>query len=368
MDLQRPVSEIYADMTCVPIYEIPSKFTPDRYQQMRRTNIYEYPNSFIFDSEKEVQHNEEIYKLFDDTSKLSNLVKLILKNCNIDYLPCVELINLKFLNVDGNNITTFDKFKIPNATVLICSNNRLRSTHGLTSSNLIQLDIRNNQIGKFVGDFRSLQQLDCSYNSLRNMDSFVVTNMKSLKYLNCSYNEMIPYVNMYAIQGLIKLNISNCDIVDFTNFYMEHLTWLDISGNDLFSLSKINAVNLQYLDYSFNRSPNITANHYHSLKEIDISGNHITSLSFSMNIEKITARNNKIRVIDNSLNTSHLTSLICDQNPLTDIACDLSELLHLSIINCRVSSLNRALFEKLAYANLSGNLFTTLDTFYAKNI
>ena len=151
--------------------------------------------------------------------------------------------------------------------------------------------------------FTGLQTLDCSRNSLTELDVSALTKLDSL---SCYEN------------ALTKLNVSG----------QTNLTYLDCSDNQLTALDVSNQTLLKDLDCSDNQLTALDVSNLTLLTDLDCSENQLTALDVS----KLTG----------------LTDLDCSENQLTEL--NVSNLTGLEDLDCsenRMSSLDISEFHNL---------------------
>ena len=165
--------------------------------------------------------------------------------------------------------------------------------------------------------FTGLQTLDCSRNSLTELDVSALTNLTSL---DCSFN-----------------SLTELDVSALTN-----LTSMDCSFNSLTKLNVSGQTNLTSLDCSDNQLTALDVSALTSLTSLDCSDNQLTALDVSnlTGLEDLDCYRNKLTALNVS-NLTGLTDLDCSYNQLTTV--DVSALKGLKTLYCY------------------GNLLTALD-------
>ena len=172
--------------------------------------------------------------------------------------------------------------------------------------------------------FTGLQTLDCSRNSLTELDVSALTNLTSL---DCSFN-----------------SLTELDVSALTN-----LTSMDCSFNSLTKLNVSGQTNLTSLDCSDNQLTALDVSALTSLTSLDCSDNQLKALDVSnlTGLEDLDCYRNKLTALDVSKLTG-LTDLDCADNQLT--ALDLNGLTALENLDCsenRMSSLDISKFLNL---------------------
>ena len=172
--------------------------------------------------------------------------------------------------------------------------------------------------------FTGLQTLDCSRNSLTELDVSALTKLDSL---SCSFN-----------------SLTELDVSALTN-----LTSMDCSFNSLTKLNVSGQTNLTSLDCSDNQLTALDVSALTSLTSLDCSDNQLTALDVSnlTLLTKLDCYRNKLTALNVS-NLTGLEDLDCSENQLT--ALDVSKLTELENLDCsenRMSSLNISEFLNL---------------------
>jgi Leucine-rich repeat (LRR) protein len=174
------------------------------------------------------------------------------------------------------------------------SDTNIRDLEGIENfPNLKYLDCSGCNIESITLSSSSLLELDCSKNSLTNLD---VSNIKNLTGLDCSGNE------------LTEIDIS-------TNKILE---WLSCNHNLLTSLDVSNNLKLLSLDVGYNDISNLNVSNLSELGGLHFYQNQISAIDISKNIDLIALdfMRNPISEIDLS-NNKKLTSLWFGDNPMT---------------------------------------------------
>ena len=172
--------------------------------------------------------------------------------------------------------------------------------------------------------FTGLQTLNCSRNSLTELDVSALTNLTSL---DCYFN------------SLTKLNVSGLTKLESLSCYLNKLTALDVSGQ----------TNLTSLDCSDNQLTALDVSNLTGLTDLDCADNQLTALDVSnlTGLTDLDCSDNQLTALDVS-NLTGLTDLDCSDNQLT--ALDLNGLTALENLDCsenRMSSLDISEFLNL---------------------
>ena len=125
--------------------------------------------------------------------------------------------------------------------------------------------------------FTGLQTLDCSRNSLTELDVSALTNLTSL---DCSENALTKL----NVSGLTNLTSLDCTFNSLTTLNVSgqtNLTSLDCSDNQLTALDVSNLTLLTKLDCSDNQLTALDLNGLTALENLDCSENRMSSLDIS---------------------------------------------------------------------------------------
>lgn len=134
-------------------------------------------------------------------------------NCSsnsLDYIPLIDMPNLRYLKCDNNNIERLDFRFSSGITFLSCSNNLLKSidiSYLLLLENLL---IENNELNRLnVGINSKLKRIQARNNKISSID---LRNNPELEYLNILFNE-VKELNLENNAKLKELNCAYNDIV-----------------------------------------------------------------------------------------------------------------------------------------------------------
>jgi Leucine-rich repeat (LRR) protein len=206
-----------------------------------------------------------------------------------------HIYNLNSLNINQSgisNLTGIQDFK--NLTLLNCSKNSIENLNLSQNTALVTLDFSDNPIAVLDLSKNSLlKNLDCHSSALRKLD---ITPIVSLETLDCSDNKI--------------------QILDITRNLA--LTSLICFKNQLPSLILTENTYLKYLDCSGNKFTTLDVSHNVALNSFLCNQNLITELNLSNNtaLTKLECSVNSLTNIDLS-NNALLTSLSCFTNKLT---------------------------------------------------
>ena len=232
---------------------------------------------------------------------------------------------LQTLDCSRNSLTELDVSALTNLTYLNCSLNSLTELDVSGLTNLTSLDCSENALTKLnVSGLTNLTSLDCTFNSLTTLDVSGLTNLTSL---DCYRNE------------LAKLDVSNLTL----------LTELDCAYNQLTALNVSKLTHLTNLDCAHNQLTALNVSNLTGLEDLDCSDNRLTALDVSKltHLTILDCAHNQLTALDVSKLTG-LTDLDCSENQLT--ALDLNGLTALENLDCsenRMSSLDISEFLNL---------------------
>lgn len=191
-----------------------------------------YSNGMGF--EIDTNNNGEI----EETEAL-NVTNLRLSNSNIISVEGINYFrNLRYLYVDGNQMSTLSVTDLLNLRELNCNNNQLASINLVNLPRLAFLDCINNQLVSLnLPNLPSLRHLECSQNQISSLD---LRNLSSLTYLYCNDNlltEINVNENLNALfcsnNQLNSLDLSDSHDLRFLNCSYNPLTFLFLKNNSL---------------------------------------------------------------------------------------------------------------------------------------
>ena len=255
-----------------------------------------------------------------------------LKSINLS--GCSSLVKLYFEATDNNDIktlTTLDVSGCSNLTTLLVYYNKLTSVNLDGCTSLEHISIYDNELTSLnVSSCKNLVYLNCQENNLTSLD---VSGCKNLGHLACSDN------------NLTSLNVSGHTA----------LTGIECNGNPLKSINLSGCSSLMYLYFE--------ARHYNNIKTLttlDVSGcsnlmeilvfnNKLTSVNLDgcTSLEYISIYDNELTSLDVS-GCKNLRSLDCDNNYLNSLnvsSCENLEVLHCH--NNRINSIITSFYQNL---------------------
>ncbi|XP_047525405.1 protein artichoke-like [Pieris napi] len=199
---------------------------------------------------------------------------------------------LRFLDLNNFNITKIEKQAFINLPVLV----RLNVSHNQiedidpdnfkTTANMINLDISYNQLSKFELNISSLGGTKALYLNNNKLKVVPSANLTEIIYLDISNNEIdnISFPIFRTFHSLRVLHLSHNSLNSFNNPYtntLKELSDLSLSHNQIYSLNISYFNNLTSLDISHNCISTINSTFLQNLdllQSLDISNNNITSI------------------------------------------------------------------------------------------
>jgi Leucine-rich repeat (LRR) protein len=137
-----------------------------------------------------------------------NLQELNLENNSLEYF-CGNFPNLKILNLSRNSLKSIDVSKCKKISRMDVSHNFLNFLH-VSNDNLKYIDAGNNIISRLYLDTPNLKKLYIDYNRIRDLAKSYIVPL-SLKMLDVAFNE-IEHLDEIIFFNLEKLNISHNEI------------------------------------------------------------------------------------------------------------------------------------------------------------
>jgi len=307
------------------------------------------------------------YFPFEIFEKHKNLEKLNLQYCELNNLEGIEnLSNLIWLDFNHNKFKSFPYgiFKLNKLEYLNLSHTNIYEIPEEINnlSNLKEIDFSDNfikEIPKSLFNLTNLESISFNCNQLTIIPK-EITNLKNLKTFDVDFNEIniLPKV-IYDMKSLKELKIHsnklNCIPKGICN--LTELEYLDIDGNELqmipfdeinnlkklktiycndeFSVKKFIDSNIDYhlmttLDLSNKELTYLPLNIIKmdfNLKELDISHNHLTEISFSISklkhLERLYLQGNPIEELPSFLwSMPYLELVLINGNLLSSIPND----------------------------------------------
>ncbi|WP_294590808.1 hypothetical protein [uncultured Phocaeicola sp.] len=279
----------------------------------------------------------------ENLAAMQQITHMDLSNAGLTSLDGINnFTGLTYLDCSENSLSDVDLSQLTNLQTLIAENSEIESLNVDNLSELKVLRCRYNKLKELnVGQFSQLEELDCSGNSLTRLDAENLISLTSLKY---SYNQGI---NTLDVGKLINLKTLECD------------------GNGITDLDVTALTGLETLRCSYNDLSELNVGTLSSLKVLAFSGNHRIStvdLSNLTYLEELDLSDTGLETIDVSC-FPNLRYLYCDDmqsfNGLN--VSKNTELRGLSCANSGITSLDLSQNEKLEYLYCQSNKLQVLD-------
>ena len=229
-------------------------------------------------------------------------------------------VNLKDLNVDGNNLTALPVTPYKSLEKLSCQNTQLTYLNLTNNRELTQLNCSDNQLTTLnLANQTKLTGLDCENNQLT---SLTLACSDSLTTLRCGENKLTSlnlseYKKLNTLycgtNRLTSLTLPKGDALRKVYCYENKLTTLDVSGNTVLthlylycqnnSLTSLNVKNcgrLLDLNCQQNKLSELDLTDNTAMTDLDCSNNVLTALNVSKNrnLRWINASYNKLETLD----------------------------------------------------------------------
>ena len=237
---------------------------------------------------------------------------------------------LQTLNCSRNSLTELDVSALTNLTYLNCSLNSLTELDVSGLTNLTSLDCSENALTKLnVSGLTNLTYLDCTFNSLTTLDVSGLTNLTSL---DCYRNELTE-LDVSKLTGLTKLDCAYNQLKALDVSKLTHLTILDCSDNQLTALDVSNLTHLTDLDCSGNQLTAVNVSALKSLEYFSCAENQLKALDVSKQtgLKELDCAENLLTELD-VMNLTLLMDLDCSENRMSSL--DISEFLNLNSVKC----------------------------------
>ena len=264
------------------------------------------------------------------------------KELNIAEKGLTDLSALKYftglqtLNCSRNSLTELDVSALTNLTSLDCSENALTTLDVSKLTNLTSLDCYRNELTELdVSKLTGLKDLDCADNQLTALD---VSNQTGLTDLDCADNQ------------LKELDVSK----------LTGLTHLYCSGNQLTAVNVSALKSLEYFSCAENQLRALDVSKLTGLTDLDCSENQLTALDVSnlTGLEDLDCAKNLLTEL-NIMNLTLLMDLDCSENRMSSL--DISKFLNLYSVKCGKQTADgvtsRTLTLTLTAAQKAGGVF-----------
>ena len=272
-----------------------------------------------------------------------------------------EMARVTELNIAEKGLTDLSALKyFTGLQTLDCSRNSLTELDVSALTNLTSLDCSFNSLTELdVSALTNLTSMDCSFNSLTKLNVSGQTNLTSL---DCSDNQLTA-LDVSALTSLTSLDCSDNQLTALDVSNLTLLTKLDCYRNKLTALDVSNLTGLTDLDCSENQLTALDVSNLTGLKKLDCSYNQLTALDVSKltGLTKLDCDYNQLKELDVS-NQTLLKDLDCAHNQLT--ALDVSKLTGLTDLDCadnQLTALDLNGLTELENLDCSENRMSSLD-------
>ena len=326
-------------------------------------------------SEIKIDIPERIVNIICENNKFTsmfklpkNITELSMNNNLLVDVNLSEYTNLKFIQIEKNNLTNikFNENILYNSVEV--SNNKLKKLH---INNCLKLIAEFNNIEDFFVD-TTIVFLNLQNNNLQNIN---LQNMVNLQKLNLSFN------------NLSNINLNDCINLDTLYIYNNKLQNIDISNNvkviTLFAnnnkLTSINLHNnllLTNLILNENEISVIDISKNNNLIDLEINNNKLTNIIFNNSLINLYANYNILTTLDvpNTLeicsvannkfekfdNLNNIVGINLNNNAITNFTINNinNSLLKLYLANNDLSNINLSNLINLEICYLNDNVIT----------
>ena len=192
--------------------------------------------------------------------------------------------NLTVLDLDSDQITSFDGTGLSALTQLDLDNNQLTSFDGTDLSALTYLILNNNQLTSFDGtDLTALNTLSLTGNQLTTIAGFIFPTSLTDLYLGASKDNLnyLTSVDLSALVNLMYLNLELNQLTSFVGTGLSALTTLELNNNQLTSFDGTDLSTLTDLYLANNQLTSFDSTGLSALTQLDLSGNQLTTIDIT---------------------------------------------------------------------------------------
>ena len=243
-------------------------------------------------------------------SNVENIKTLNVNNKGISNLSGIEAFTgLEELNCSDNSLSNIDLSLNSKLKKLNIRANEFASINLSVNYDLLELNCASNKISDLsLINNTSLERLDCGSNKLTSLE---LRRNSKLKSLNCYSNELTS-LNLGQNILLESINCNNNKLTSLGLDKLSLLSDLDINTNKLKTLNLNSNIKLNRLVASVNELTSIDLSVNIDLRRLEIGGNKLSQLDVSKNtkLETLWCEANELSSLDVSTN-----------NLLTDLAC-----------------------------------------------
>ncbi len=295
--------------------------------------IKDVDRNHLFLKEQDITSIPPIFKYFDHFSIL-NLEKNPQFNVQASLAALEQAMNLRELNLSGNHIDIPDISTIQSLRILNIPFNQLyNGGTWLQHMNLQQLDMEGCRIDEWswMGKLKNLRVLNISGNTMNGLpDELFHLPVNSLTARNCKLKHIDERLN--TMSALQSVDLGNNQLTEFRSFLLR-FTSVSLRSNEIavFETEKYaqelsaEGLPISHLDLANNKLSNfhLQGLPLHSLKELDISGNQLTSLDESVftnsSLRIFEANNNKIEIIPAAATRNYYERFWIEKNRLKEL-------------------------------------------------
>ena len=294
----------------------------------------------------------------ENLAEMARVTKLNIAEKGLTDLSALKYFTgLQTLDCSRNSLTELDVSALTNLTSLDCSDNQLTALDVSKLTHLTILDCSDNELTALdVSKLTGLTKLDCSFNSLTTLDVSALTKLTSL---DCYRNELTKLV-VSKLTGLTKLDCAYNQLTALNVSNLTGLTDLDCSDNQLKELDVSNLTGLTHLYCSDNQLTALDVSNLTLLTDLDCADNQLTALNVSKltGLTDLDCADNQLPALDLNGLTA-LENLDCSENRMSSL--DISEFLYLYSVKCGKQTadgvMSRTLTLTLTAAQKAGGVF-----------
>lgn len=294
----------------------------------------------------------------ENLAEMASVTKLNISEKVLTDLSALKYFTgLQTLDCSRNSLTELDVSALTNLTSLDCSFNSLTELDVSALTNLTSMDCSFNSLTKLnVSRQTNLTSLDCSDNQLTALD---VSALTSLTSLDCSDNQL-KALDVSNLTGLEDLDCYRNKLTALNVSNLTGLTDLDCSENQLPALNVSKLTGLTDLDCSYNQLKELDVSKLTGLTKLDCSDNQLTTVDVSAlkGLKTLYCYGNLLTALDINGLTA-LENLDCSENRMSSL--DISKLLNLYKVECGMQTADgvtsRKLTLTLTAAQKAGGVF-----------
>ena len=301
-------------------------------------------------------------------TEIASINELNVSNKRIKSLKGIEYLTvLNSLDCSYNSLMEIDVSQNTALATLKCNNNQLTGLDVSQNTALTSLDCNSNALtGLDVSQNTALKYLSCYSNKLTELD---VTKNTALTSLEC-YNNQLTGLDVTKNTALTSLECYNNQLTGLDVTKNTELTTLKCNNNQLTGIDVSQNTALRYLYCYNNQLTELDMTKNTELTSLDCNNNQLVSLVFNDNIKLSTllCHSNQLASLDVS-KLINLHDLNCNENNLSIL--DVSNNTKLSILYCsenNLSTLDVSPLTKLTYLDCSANQILALDVITCTNL